>query len=91
MNGGPATHVNPATALEETPARALVTTRTRDARPSLQDPKRARHETHLSGAAPVIKSRTILGFVPNSIPDARLTRCEQIGDELFVVYRLDWE
>jgi 2,5-diamino-6-(ribosylamino)-4(3H)-pyrimidinone 5'-phosphate reductase len=31
------------------------------------------------------------GFEPDSIPDARLTRCEQIGDELYLVYRFEWE
>jgi riboflavin-specific deaminase-like protein len=30
------------------------------------------------------------GFEPEAIPDARLTRCEQVGNELFLVYHFDW-
>jgi riboflavin-specific deaminase-like protein len=30
------------------------------------------------------------GFEPDAIPDARLTRSERIGDELFLVYEFDW-
>lgn len=32
-----------------------------------------------------------LSFEPDAIPDARLTCCEQVGDELYLVYRFDWE
>jgi 2,5-diamino-6-(ribosylamino)-4(3H)-pyrimidinone 5'-phosphate reductase len=31
------------------------------------------------------------GFEPDAIPDARLARCEPIGDELFLVYQFDWK
>jgi riboflavin-specific deaminase-like protein len=30
------------------------------------------------------------GFAPDHIPDARLTRCEAVGDEVFLVYAFDW-
>jgi riboflavin-specific deaminase-like protein len=30
------------------------------------------------------------GFEPDVIPDARLTRCDRVGDELYVVYTFDW-
>ena len=30
------------------------------------------------------------GFEPDAIPDARLSRVEQVGDELFLVYLFDW-
>jgi len=43
----------------------------------------------LGGAsAPSIVSG--LGFEPDEIPDGRLVSCEQIGDELFLEYRLSW-
>ena len=31
------------------------------------------------------------GFEPDAIPDARLDRVEQVGDELFLVYAFAWE
>jgi diaminohydroxyphosphoribosylaminopyrimidine deaminase / 5-amino-6-(5-phosphoribosylamino)uracil reductase len=31
------------------------------------------------------------GFQPGTLPDARLTQVERVGDELFLVYAFDWK
>lgn len=31
-----------------------------------------------------------MGFEPDAIPDARLDHLEQVGDEVFMVYRFEW-
>jgi riboflavin biosynthesis pyrimidine reductase len=30
------------------------------------------------------------GFEPNAVPDGRIVSCDQLGDELFLVYEFLW-